>query len=124
MKDTQLSVNRAIAQSLHTATPTPIEIDTRGYDAAWISFISGAITDGTFTPSVTECDTSGGTFTAVAAADLHGTLAAMSASSVQSVGYKGTKRFIKANITVTGSPATGGYVSAIVTLSKPNLAPI
>jgi hypothetical protein len=63
--------------------------------------------DATYTISLTECDTVGGVYTAVAAGDRSGNigtftqaqLAALSPANVVRLGYHGTKSFVKVNIT-------------------------
>ena len=104
-----------IVPLLRTATVNGTGVDLANCGTATVSFFAGAITDGTFTPSVEESDASGSGYTAVAAGDLTNTLSALSASSIQTVGYIGRKRYIRPVITASGSPATGGNVGAIVT---------
>lgn len=103
------------------------EIDTAGYES--ITFIPsvGTVTDGTYTPSITECDTSGGTFTAVADADLIGTEsdAALSASNTSArIGYVGKKRYVKFSVVSasTTSGTTGATCMAV--LGSPKHAPV
>lgn len=74
----------------------------------------GALTDGTHTPKIQESDTSGGTYTDVAAADLVGSLSAATANTTQKVSYIGSKAFIRVVNTVTGSPSTGANIVANV----------
>ena len=75
----------------------------------------GAITDGTHTPKLQECATSGGTYTDVAAADQVGTFAAITSSTTagtfQKVSYIGNLRYIKLVVTVSGT-TTGGFYTA------------
>lgn len=98
-----------------TANGTGVDVaNTGGVDIVWTV---GAITDGTHTPSIEESDASGSGFAAVAAADLIGTLTALVANTNQEVGYRGTKRYVRAVITVTGSPGTGGTYGAVVITS-------
>jgi len=96
-------------------------VDLRGYDAALAVFVSGAFTDGTFTPKVQESDDDS-TWSDVAAADLEGSLTALSASAVQRAGYKGGKRYIRPVVTVSGA-TSGGAVTACVVRARPHLAP-
>lgn len=108
-------------QAITTTTQTGAAVDLLGYNAAEVIFEVGAITDGTFTPSITECDTSGGTYTAVTATDIIGTLVAFTTVTPQSYGYIGSKRYIKAVVTVAGA-TVGGYCSAGVFRNSPNRA--
>ena len=70
------------------------------------------MTDGTHTPSVEESDDDS-TYTAVAAADLLGSLANLASNVGQSVGYRGGKRYIRARIAVSGA-TTGALDAALV----------
>ena len=119
-----LSTVRGIISALHAATVTGPAIDLAGFASNQICFAPGTITDGTHTPKVTECDTSGGTYTDVAAADLDGSLAALASDTLQTVAYIGTKRYIKLVSTVTGGPGTGGQYSATVTLGGSRKTPV
>lgn len=79
----------------------------------------GLWTDGTHTPTLTYCSTSGGTYTTVAAADLVGsftavnstTLAANGGSYIHKVSYIGPYQFIKFVDTVAGA-TTGAIIGA------------
>jgi len=118
-------VKRTIAPAAaRTTTTTGAAVDLAHCNGALVVFDPATITDGTHTPSVTECDTSGGTYTAVAAADLIGTLAALATDVQQRVSYIGKKQFIKGVITVTGSPSTGGVYDAVVVRGYPRKAPL
>lgn len=99
---------------LRTSTITGTGVDLQNFQATCIVIAAGAITDGTHTPTIEESDSSGSGFSAVAAADLSGTLVAITANSVQEVGYLGSKRYIRVVSTVTGSPSTGGTYGALV----------
>jgi hypothetical protein len=94
------------------------EVDLQGFEGALILIPVGLWTDATHTFTVTECDTSGGTFTAVAAEDLLGTLTPVTSTATDQrmlmAEYRGSKRFIKITNTVTGSPTTGAIVGAFV----------
>lgn len=114
-----LSINPA----LRTTSISGTGVDLQGFDSAAVVFHAGAVTDGTHTPSVEESDSPSSNFTAVAAADLEGTLAACTANGVQEVGYKGKKRYIRAVITTTGSPSTGAIIGATVVRGHPQRVP-
>ena len=120
----KLSVLRGIISALYASTVTGPAIDLANFASNSIVFEPGVITDGTHTPKVTECDTVGGSYTDVAAGDLDGTLAALASNTLQSVGYIGTKRFLKLVVTVTGSPATGGQYSASVVHGGSRVTPV
>jgi len=97
-------------------------VDLRGYDAAQVAFVSGDFTDGTFTPKVEESDDNS-VWSDVAAADLDGTLSALSANAMQRVGYQGGKRYVRPVVTVAGA-TSGGACAAVVMRGKPHLAPV
>lgn len=110
---------------------TGTAVDLRGADAAAVVFHYGAIlaTGADFTATVLEGDTTGGSFTAVADADLIPTTGAETSAGLAPaarvdgstenvalhVGYKGTKRYIKAMIASTATAGTP--VSAVVVKS-------
>lgn len=96
-------------------------IDTQGYEALSVIFVSGALTDGTHTPSLNESDDNA-TWTAVAAADMVGTLVALSANSVQRVAYIGSKRYIQPAVASSG--ATGCIYGAVACVGYPRQGPI
>lgn len=117
-----IGVVQSIAPAAITATASGAGIDLQGFNSACVVFHPGTITDGTHTPKVQESDDDS-TYTDVAAADLQGTLAALASDTIQRVGYKGTKRYIRAVSTVAGA-TTGGVYGAEVILGNPALAPV
>ena len=93
---------------------------------------------------VQECATTGGTYTAVADADLlfppgdaarqpataaSGTFFCSKSttnadlSGLYTVGYRGNKQFIKVNVRLTGTQSTGTPVSVVITAGYPDYAP-
>lgn len=111
IKQTQ-DVQNSLAPAARTASDNGTGIDLANFASATVAFVVGTITDGTHTPSVEESDDNS-TFTAVAAADLIGTLAALASNTNQRVGYRGSKRYIRAVSTVAGA-TTGGVYAAVV----------
>lgn len=103
----------SLAPAVRTATANGTGVDTANFGSCMIVWNVGTITDGTHTPSIQESDDNS-TFTAVAAADLSGTPAALTSNTNQEIGYTGRKRYVRAVITVTGSPSTGGAYAALV----------
>jgi hypothetical protein len=97
---------------IKTTTTTGTGIDLANALENLVTFHPGAITDGTHTPKLQESDALGSGYSDVAAADQVGTLSALAASTIQQVSYIGSKRYIRAVVTVTGSPSTGGYYTA------------
>lgn len=122
MKDlySSVSVDTAIVPATLTATTTSSAIDLQGFDSAIVIINSGAIGGaGNFTPKLTECATSGGTYTDVATTDLSGTFpAALSASTAIRVGYRGSKRFIK--VVLTLNSGTNILAGAVVAKGNPS----
>ena len=105
---------------------TSAAIDLAGYNSALVVANYGAITatGAVFTLEVTEGDTTGGTFTAVADADLVGTEAAAGLAAAtrvdgstenvsKSIGYVGNKRYIKVQISSTATAGTPVSASVV-----------
>lgn len=122
----EISVASSIAPAAAlTATTTGTGVDLAGYRSAAVIVHAGVVTDGTFTPSLEESDSSGTGYTAVAAGDLDGTFAAITSATdlnVQEVGYLGSKRYIRVVLTETVA-STGGLITATVVRGNPVTAP-
>ncbi len=130
MKDLSSNINiiSAIAPVAVGTTgtgQTSAAVDLKGYESAAVEASYGAVTatDAVFTVALTEADTTGGSFTAVADADMVGDedgagLAAAvrvdgtTEKVTKRVGYIGAKRYIKVNIssTVTAGTPIGANV--------------
>ena len=80
---------------------------------------AGTVTDGEYTPSITESETSGGTYTAVTP---HiGTFAAITTANDETTyvfGFKRTKRYVKVTLTETSAGSTGIVAAAILVGQK------
>ena len=100
-------VNSLTPGALRTTSANGTAVDLAGYRKAAVVIVAGAVTDGTHTISIEESDASGSGFAAVPADQLSGTPGAVAANTNQEIGYLGTKRYIRAITTVTGSPSTG-----------------
>lgn len=111
------SVSQSLAPASRSASANGTGVDLLGQkkDAVLVVFHPGAIASGTWTPSVEESDDDSA-YTAVAAADLEGTLAALVANTVQAVGYKGGKRYVRAVLTTASSPASSLVSAEVVTV--------
>jgi hypothetical protein len=109
------SVAAAVVPQVLTATNTSAAIDLAGFDGATVVINGGAIVGaGNFTPKLTECATSGGTYTDVAAADLIGTFpAVLLTNTVVKVGYKGSKQFLKTVLTLNSGTSLAASVEVI-----------
>jgi len=128
MKDLKnnLDVVASIKPAVYTASADGVGVDLRGFDGAVAVFESGTVdnvdTNETYTPSVEESDDNA-VFTAVAAADLEGALTPMVDDEIQRVGYKGSKRYIRAVMTLAGTtPSFAGRASVIRGI--PHRAPV
>jgi hypothetical protein len=108
-----IALTQSLAPAARTASANGTGVDLQGSESAVVMFSLGALTDGTHTPKVQESDASGSGYTDVAAADLIGSLSALSANTIQQVGYIGNKRYIRAVLTVAGA-TTGALSSAVV----------
>lgn len=106
---------------------TGVGVDTKGFEAAEMVFhfgdsgdtLSGALS---ILPVLQESDTLGSGYTDVAAADLLGALTIIDAPAedqvVQSVGYVGNKRYIRAFLDTTGTHTNGTPCSAVAILHR------
>lgn len=119
-----IGVVSAVAPAVITATNTSAAIDLQGFDSAAVVINTGAIVgSGNFTPKLTECDTSGGTYTDVAAADLLGAFpSALAAASTHKVGYVGRRRFLKTVLTLNSG--TSIAASVVVVKGNPASSPV
>ena len=124
MKNNVDAVN-SLAPATYTATGNGSGADLQGYSGAMVVFHAGTADTGngdeTYTPSVEESDDNSA-FNAVAAGDLEGALSNMTANSVQRVGYKGSKRYIRARL-VLGGTTPSIDASALVLRGLPHHAP-
>jgi len=110
----------------YTATTNGSGVDLRDFDGAMVMFQAGTISTGigneTYIPSMEESDDNSN-FSAVAASDLEGALVDMTANSVQRIGYKGAKRYIRAVLTIGGgSPSINA--SVLIVRGIPNRIPV
>lgn len=105
---------------------TSAVIDRQGYKAVEFVMSSGlsATAVDTITPVVKECDTTGGTFTSVADADLLGSEdpLTLAAAGSKSIGYRGNKRYLKFQLYGVGTATA--LVAATAVLGKPDVAPV
>lgn len=124
MKDLQSMLGPivTIAAAAITSTVNGETVDLQGFNSAAVIITPGTITDGTHTPTVEESD-DGSAWSTVDAGDLVGSLSALASDTVQKVGYKGNKRYIRVKSTVAGA-TNGGVYSALVVRGHPNLAPV
>lgn len=109
-----------------TGTANGAGVDLQGYNAAMAVVYFGAYTNGTHTPSLEHSDDNS-SYSAVQAADLDGSFTAVSSSggaySVQRVGYRGAKRYLRAVMTVA-SGATGAASTALILRGDAAMEPV
>jgi len=109
-----------------TASTNGSGVDLRDFDGAMVVFQAGTADTGsgneTYTPSLEESDDNS-VYTAVAASDLEGALGNMTANSVQRVGYKGAKRYVRAVLTLGGTTPSID-ASALVVRGLPHHTPL
>ena len=123
-----------ITATLSETTPAAGNIvDVADYGAATFGFLTGVVTDAGAAAGVSvviqESDTTAAAdFTAVADADLIGLESALTVTSdaadgvpVGLIGYKGTKRYVRA--VVTGTADTDAVVMGAWFLQKPRYSP-
>lgn len=100
-------------------------VDVRSYPKGsrfFAIFDIGTMTEGTLTPSVVDCDTSGGTYAAVA--DTYGTLSAVAfgaspSTQVQAFQPKAGRPFIKCKLVETVSVTTAVPVTCSIVVIPP-----
>lgn len=122
--------------TVDNTTFTCSAVDTAGYRYATVDFIFGNVPADVTVAKVTECDTSGGSYTDVSGATLDGgantdgTTAALPAASggdskVYSVeiDLAGHKRYLKPAVTAGDGSGTATEMACIVTLSRAAEAP-
>ena len=101
-------------------------IDMEGYDSVEFVIETGVITDGDYSLILTESETSGGSYTAVADTDLLGTEPAFTADTddqkLGRVGYVGKYGFLKATI-LSANTTTGGTLAVLAIKGNKNDAP-
>jgi len=109
-----------------TVTTNGSGVDLRDFDGAMVVFQAGTADTGngdeTYTPGVEESDDNS-SYSAVAPSDLEGAPVNMTANSVQRIGYKGAKRYIRAVLTLGGTTPSIN-ISALVIRGLPHRSPL
>jgi len=114
-----IKVVPSILPQAATGDVTGSAVDTKGFFSATLEFTATtALVGGTV--KLTECATSGGTYTDVASDDIIGTndVAAVEDDTV-TIGYVGSLRYLKAVFTHSAN----GVISGDVILASPQVAP-
>jgi hypothetical protein len=123
--DKDISVASTQLPNVRTTSADGVTVDLAGYRAAAFVAHLGTITDGTFAFDPEHSD-NGTDWDNIPAAQLSGSFANGTSSAddrVQEVGYLGTKRYVRVNLTVSGSPSTGGAVGVTVVRGRPVTKP-
>ena len=120
MKNNQ-DVVSSIVPAVYKTNQNGTGADLKEFDGAMLVFHGGALTDGTHTPAGKESNDNAA-WNVIDSDDLEGALVDMVANSVQRVGYKGSKRYIRAQMDSSGS--TGMSYSATVVRGFPHRAPV
>lgn len=106
--DKDISVAQTLTPAARTATATGTTVDLAGFNVAAFVVAAGTVTDGTHTPDPEESD-DGSAWSNIAAQHLSGTPAAIVTGAVQEIGYLGSKRYVRMNVTVAGATTGGVY---------------
>lgn len=123
----QVKLTKDIVTSNHVDTWLGY-IDTQGFQGTvvgvYIGDLTGVDSSNYLTPTLYEADstpTSASSYSAVAAADLLGGFTRIDATTedvtIQTVGYKGSKRYIAAKSVYTGTGISAGIVGAFAIVS-------
>lgn len=114
--DKEISVASTQLPNVRTTSAEGVAVDLAGFTKAVFVAHLGTITDGTFAFDPEESD-NGSDWSNIDAGDLSGAFVDGTSTAddrVQEVGYVGSKRFVRCNLTVSGSPSTGGAVGVVV----------
>ena len=109
-----------------------IAVDLQGFEGALFVFQSGAMgaVAATYTWKLTECDTSGGSYTDVAAGDVLGgpvvfdQAVGADANAAKRLGYIGSKQYIKVFSTESTAGTPTSIIGASAVLGFPRPAPV
>lgn len=112
-------VNAVNSAALTDDSSESAAIDTAGFESVTVIAQMSAFTSGAGKISISECDTSDGSFTAVAESDLINAPESMAAAgAVSKVGYRGHKQFIK--VKIAKDSAISATAGAVVILGHPH----
>ena len=122
----------AVAARTATANGTAVDRQLSGasganewYASAMLVVHTGAITDGTHAITL-EVSDDNSSWAAAASGDVQGSLPSIGSSNddaLYEVGYTGTKRYLRAVTTVSGT-TSGGIYGATILLGFPNTLPV
>lgn len=110
-------VNAVNSASLTGDSNESAAIDTAGFESVTVIAQMSVFNSGAGKISIFECDTSNGSFTAVAESDLINAPESMAATgAVSKVGYRGHKQFIK--VKIVKDSTISATVGAVVILGN------
>ena len=99
-----IDVVQSIVPLVHSGDATGVGADLRGYESAVAEISSGADGGGTHAPRLEESDSLGSGYTTVDPGDLDGAFSVdLGADTIERVGYKGSKRFIRVFVATSGA---------------------
>lgn len=113
-----------IAPAVQSGDDTSAQLDLLGFESACLVVNTGAIVgSGDFSIKFQESETSGGTFTDVAAEHLTGEVpATLAADSVYRLGYIGFRRYIRT--VLTRNSGTSIALGAVLIKGHPHVVPV
>jgi len=129
MRDLSHNISPALSlpPAARTASANGTAVDLLGFGTAAMVVAFGGWTDGTHTPKLQESDNGSSGWTDVAPDDLAGSFTPLSSAAgqngVQRVSYIGSKRYIRAVVTVAGA-TTGALASVQVIRGNPSSEPV
>lgn len=106
----------------YTATVKGLGIDLQGFESAAVVFSVGTVTDGTHIPKIEESDDNS-SWSDVDSSDQEGALSKLVSDTNQRVGYKGSKRYVRATLTISGA-TTGAQVAGLLLRGLPHREPV
>lgn len=110
-------VNAVNSAALAEDSSESAAIDTAGFESVTVIAQMSDFASGAGKISISECDTSDGSFTAVAESDLINAPESMAATgAVSKVGYRGHKQFIK--VKIAKDSTISATVGAVVILGN------
>ncbi len=104
-----LDIVQSIAPAVHSADQTGTGVDLANFHSAMAEVMTGADVGSTHAPRLEHSDVLGSGYTTVPVGDLIGSFSAdIGANSVERVGYKGIKQFIRVFVATSGASLVYG----------------
>lgn len=125
----QVTAGVSLAPATHTSTTNgssvDLDVNQNGFRSAMIVVVTGSVTAGTHTISVQHSNDNTN-WDPAAAADLEGSPPAIGtddSNKTYEVGYRGSRRYVRAVSTVTGTTPSGTY-GAFVLMGSGKVTPL